>query len=153
MNFFRLDLGLVGSLAEEWEDYQKALCHAGIQLRNNCDELCWVGGDSSGRISAKNIYLALAKTFWPNPVEGWRKHLWKWDLTPKIKLFIWLSLENRILTWDNLQRKGWEGPNICVLCQDEAESVYHLFVTCRFSREVWNQLYSVLSIHSYWEGV
>jgi hypothetical protein len=96
------NLGLVGSLAEEWEDYRKALCHARVQLRNNCDEIFWVGGDSSGRISAKNIYLVLAKTFWPNPVEGWRKHLWKWDLTPKIKLFIWLSLENKILIWDNL---------------------------------------------------
>jgi len=101
------ELGLVGNNAEEWEAYQKAMCYARIQLQNKIDELIWAGGDSTERISAKNIYLALAKTFWPNPVGGWHEHIWKWDLIPKINLFLWLSLENRILTWDNLQRKGW----------------------------------------------
>jgi len=68
--------------------------------------LIWIGGDRSGIISVKNIYLALVKKNLPIGVEGWRRHMWKWDLVQKIKLFTWLSVENIILTWDTLQRKG-----------------------------------------------
>jgi hypothetical protein len=34
----------------------------------------------------------------------------------KIKAFIWLALEGKILTWDSLQKRGWEGPGrfLCV---------------------------------------
>jgi hypothetical protein len=114
--------------------------------------LIWTGGDRSGSISVKNIYLALAKKNWPIGVGGWRRHMWKWDLVQKIKLFTWLSVENRILTWDTLQRKGWQGPNICHLCFKEVESVFHLFVSCSFCREVWNKIFKDFVIMTAWEG-
>jgi hypothetical protein len=146
------ELGLVGNIAKDWEAYRKSLFYVRIQLQDKNDELLWAWDDCSGTISAKKLYLALAKKFWPSPVGGWRRHLWKWDLIPKIKLFIWLSLENIILTWDILQRKGWQGPNICVLCLNEAESVYHLFVSYCFCREVWSHFYTTLNIQIVWEG-
>lgn len=37
-------------------------------------------------------------------------------------------------------KRGWSGPNICVLCKDEAENAKHLFVDCSFSREIWSEL-------------
>ena len=46
----------------------------------------------------------------------WFEQLWKWHLHTKLKCFMWLSFENCLLTWDNLQRRNWTGPNICVLC-------------------------------------
>jgi hypothetical protein len=78
--------------------------------------------------------------------------MWKWDMAQKIKLFTWLSIENKILTWDTLQRKGWEGPNICHLCSKDAESVYHLFVNCSFIQDVWNRIKRELNIMTAWEG-
>ena len=41
-----------------------------------------------------------------------------------------LTWDNRILTWDNLQRRGFTGPGICPLCWSNEESVEHLFSFC-----------------------
>jgi hypothetical protein len=56
----------------------------------------------------------------------------------KIKLFLWLSMEGKILTWDSLQKRGWEGPGRCPLCRKESESITHLFTSCTFARTVWD---------------
>jgi hypothetical protein len=63
----------------------------------------WTGGDNSGIITVKNTYLALLSTQGLKKVLGWRQALWKWDLQLKIKCFIWLAVENKILTWENLK--------------------------------------------------
>jgi hypothetical protein len=99
--------------------------------------LLWTGGDGSRRPTVKNIYLSLAKKKWMTVIGGWKRDLWKWDLAQKIKLFIWLSSENKILTWDSLQKKGWQGPNRCPLCLKDVETVFHIFVSCGFCQEVW----------------
>jgi hypothetical protein len=46
-------------------------------------------------------------------IGGWRKSLWSWDCPLKLKLFTWLVAENKILTWENMQRRGFEGPGYC----------------------------------------
>jgi hypothetical protein len=124
------ELGLTGDLAKEWDLYCRALIGSGVQLQDRSDELKWIGGDKSGILSVKNVYCALASKIWQQPIVGWRRKCWNWDLALKIKLFIWLSVENKILTWDNLQCKGWEGPSICHLCSKEPETVKHLLVNC-----------------------
>jgi hypothetical protein len=50
------------------------------------------------------------------------QNLWDWDLAPKLKLFTWLIMENKILTWDNLQHRGWSGPSIFSLCFKNPET-------------------------------
>jgi hypothetical protein len=62
------------------------------------------------------------------------------------------GVENKILTWDNLQKKGWEGPNICHLCSRDSETVLHLLVNCNFTQQVWQKIKSGLNIKSAWEG-
>jgi hypothetical protein len=83
-------------------------------------------------------------------IGGWRRHLW--DIAQKIRLFTWLIIENKILTWDTLQRKGWEGPSIFHLCSNEAEYVVHIFVKCSFIQNVWNRIKGGLNINIVWKG-
>jgi hypothetical protein len=52
-----------GSLQRSGRHIKKELHCAGIQLQNKNDELIWAGGDCSGNISAKKLYLALAKNY------------------------------------------------------------------------------------------
>jgi hypothetical protein len=70
----------------------------------------------------------------------------------KIKLFIWLAADDKILTWDNLLRRGWEGPNICFLCHLNSESITHLFLDCTFTQQVWHRLSFSLKLGSIWSG-
>ena len=59
----------------------------------------------------------------------------------KIWCFIWLALVNKILTWDNLQKRGSIGPGICALCGLGEDSVQHLFYSCY----VWKSVFECLS--------
>jgi hypothetical protein len=46
-------------------------------------------------------------------------------------------IKNRVLTRDNLRKKGWKGSILCEFC-DNLESRNHLFFDCTLSRGVWN---------------
>jgi hypothetical protein len=113
----------------------------------------WAGGDKSGILSVKNLYKALAEIFWHHTIKGWRYKLWKWNVALKIKLFFWLILENKVLTWENLVSKGWEGPSFCILCARGPETVNHLFIHCLFTRQVWLLISGVLKLFLFWDGL
>jgi len=54
------------------------------------------------------------------------------------------------MSWDNLIRRGWSGPNICILCKHEGESVNHLFVHCTFTKCIWSEIKVALHISEEW---
>jgi zinc-binding in reverse transcriptase len=49
---------------------------------------------------------------------------------------MWLLRRNRILTKDQLLKKGWKGDSKCVFC-DHDENVNHLFVQCSTVKILW----------------
>eukprot|EP00253_Pinus_taeda_P029870 PITA_29870 len=61
----------------------------------------------------------------------------------KINLFIWLVHQRKILTWENLLKKGFSGPSKCHLCGSHEETVEHLLNLCPFSTKVWNWVASI----------
>lgn len=72
---------------------------------------------------------------WP----GWKK-LWKLRLPPKIKIFSWKLLHQRLPTLDYLVKLGFHSPNICILCKQDVEYVHHLFYKCAFTSAIWVHL-------------
>jgi hypothetical protein len=66
----------------------------------------------------------------------------------KIKLFNWLLVEDKVLSWKNLQKRGWNGPGICCLCKNHGESTKHIFLTCHFTRTVWAELKKTLNLEN-----
>jgi hypothetical protein len=146
------ELGIIGEEASEWDHYCKTLVNSGILLTDRLDKLIWTRGDRSGNISAKNVYNALASKLWTHNKSWWHRSLWDWDLAPKIKLFTWLMMEDKILTWDNLQRRGWSGPSICGMCRQESETVLHMMLHCSFTQQVWNQILKVYKLNFSWMG-
>jgi hypothetical protein len=79
-------------------------------------------GTSPGIPSARNFYLSIVSSKCYTKVERWRLSIWNWQIQLKVKLFIWLVIEEKILTWNMLQRKGWEGPDVV-----------------RFARGIWKR--------------
>jgi zinc-binding in reverse transcriptase len=71
--------------------------------------------------------------------------LWKLKLPLKVYCFLWLVVQNKILTTDNLSRKGWVGPLSCVFCQVN-ESVNHLFLSCPFMSDFLGA-FNICNIH------
>ncbi|CAL1383920.1 unnamed protein product [Linum trigynum] len=50
---------------------------------------------------------------------------------------MWVLYHMKILTLDNLQKRGTSLVNRSELCQNDAESGDHLFVECSFTQVVW----------------
>ncbi|CAN0918759.1 hypothetical protein LINGRAHAP2_LOCUS31056 [Linum grandiflorum] len=57
------------------------------------------------------------------------------------------SRSKKVATVDNLQRRGFQMANMCVLCCKAAESIDHIFLQCGFSCKIWNMVSSALSIY------
>lgn len=85
-----------------------------------------------------------------NPTVKFKKIIWFPQCPLKQRLFFWLTLQNKILTEDNLRKKRFMGPSRCVLCKIEMKIVNHLFIFCSFSRYLWSQLLSHLNLQGSW---
>ena len=53
---------------------------------------------------------------------------------------MWLVLRNKILTWDNLQKRGRSSPGICALCFSNEETVIHIFLQCTVWKNVLDHI-------------
>jgi zinc-binding in reverse transcriptase len=67
------------------------------------------------------------------------KSIWVLKIPIKNKFFLWMTLHNKILTKDNLRKRGWSGDQNCVFCTSP-ESVDHLFFHYPFVVDFWSQL-------------
>ena len=83
--------------------------------------------------------------------QNWlMKYIWKRNIPMKIKILCWLVLNNKILSWDNLQSRGFNSLGICLFCWKDSETVSHLFSHCSFFNSVWREVCRVLSIQFSW---
>lgn len=55
--------------------------------------------------------------------------VWSITVPPRIQVFLWLLSHNKLMTKDNLLKRGIEKPPKCMFCS-EHESVDHLFFDC-----------------------
>jgi hypothetical protein len=143
---------LDGPLACEWNRYTSALKSSGITLTENLILILWAGGDATGSTTVKNLYSACLHQLRLEVDRSWIRQIWNWKIPLKLKLFTWLAGRGKILTWEALRRRGWEGPGFCTLCKLASEDVNHLLVHCDFTREVWNLLIKSFSLSCDWRG-
>jgi hypothetical protein len=53
-------------------------------------------------------------------------------------MFKWLVLHNRIITWENLMKRGFIGPSHSHLCLEKEEIANHLLDECSYTTEIWD---------------
>eukprot|EP00253_Pinus_taeda_P015540 PITA_15540 len=94
------------------------------------DILRW-GYEEKGTFTSQEAYKILIRErmikdkLWNN--------IWNSSIWPKISTSLWLLSHNRILTWDNLRKRKFEGPSRCPNCKQDEETSLHLMQTCSFS--------------------
>ncbi|XP_058078534.1 uncharacterized protein LOC131226828 [Magnolia sinica] len=62
--------------------------------------------------------------------------IWKYKVPPKIAVFGCLVGKRKVLTVDNLRKRGMIITNICLCCMSHEETVDHLFIHCSFFHKV-----------------
>jgi hypothetical protein len=60
---------------------------------------------------------------------------------------MWLFSQNKVMTRDNLRRRGMPKPLECSLCK-EIEIVKHLFFECLISELLWDDVFEVFNIRA-----
>ncbi|XP_078150757.1 uncharacterized protein LOC144546100 [Carex rostrata] len=105
-------------------------------IQSEMDNICWKANDT-GVFSVQSAYKALKGG--PRMASNLR-HLWKLKAPPRMIIFGWLAIRNRILTHDNLKKKGCIIITRCPLCKAAAESVHHLFQNCDYTKKVYTIL-------------
>lgn len=94
------------------------------------------------------IFLAKASDITPY----WFSKIWAWNISLKLVCFGQLVWKNKILTWDNLCKRGLFGLGRCVMCKNELENVRYLFLICLFAIYIWNGVMKILNISAQWKS-
>ena len=64
------------------------------------------------------------------------KWIWKADLLPKIKTFLWMCAHNSIGVKCCLERKGVVHDNVCHICCNGSETILHALRDCNHLKQV-----------------
>ena len=109
-------------MAEEWNKYINLLVTNFIHLGTDPDKLVWTKNPKTGQYTTKLGYqVSIEDKTWEEKKWWWRK-LWHTQSPIKTQITMWLALSNKLLTWEKLQKRGFEGPSICPLCRTNDET-------------------------------
>eukprot|EP00253_Pinus_taeda_P007997 PITA_07997 len=138
---FRKWKGIDQILSEEGYEGTKQILSEELKKRQitideGPDILRW-GYEEKGTFSTKEAYNIITKDriikdkLWD---QIWGSSTW-----PKVSTFLWLLSHNRILTWDNLRKRSFSGPSICLNCKQVEETSIHLLQHCHLGRQLWEK--------------
>lgn len=65
--------------------------------------------------------------------------IWKSSVPLKVKIFMWMSLYDRIQCGVQLKKKQWSGPEKCLIC-DVHETTDHILFHCPLAIFLWSFL-------------
>ncbi|WJZ89514.1 hypothetical protein VitviT2T_008730 [Vitis vinifera] len=103
---------------------------------------------SSGLFSVKSFFLALSKV--SNPILFLpAKFLWSSKAPSKVKALAWLVAHGKVNTNDKLQlRRPYKslGPQWCILCKGNGESIDHIFLHCPVTIGLWHKLFNLAGL-------
>ncbi|CAN0914163.1 hypothetical protein LINGRAHAP2_LOCUS28402 [Linum grandiflorum] len=103
--------------------------------------------ESSQVFSVRSLRLKLIEEKFHGIGDFPHDSIWSTSVPSKVQCFCWMVYFKKIATIDNLQRRGMQMVNRCVLCGCDLESVDHLFLHCKFTSAVWAMITSALSIY------
>eukprot|EP00253_Pinus_taeda_P023386 PITA_23386 len=123
---------------ETFTEIEQELSHRKIKHSNQQDKLRW-GYTTKGTFTTKEAYILRYAHGLTDKDQLWN-HIWQSRLWPKVSTFLWLLSKKHILTWDNLQRRGFIGPSRCPNCTLQAETILHLMETCPLATQLWEKI-------------
>jgi hypothetical protein len=65
---------------------------------------------------------------------------------------MWLTLNNKFLSWEALQKRNRASPSIFLLCTCNEENTSHFFLHCNFSQKICIEVGEFLGIKNLWKG-
>jgi|UniRef100_A0A2N9JBP0 hypothetical protein len=88
-----------------------------------------------GVFDAKSFYHAIDGL--PAVPFPW-KAIWRVKAPRRISFFVWSAAWGKILTCDNLMRRGYSMAGWCCMCRMDGETGSHLMIHCSLASDLWN---------------
>ncbi|CAN1328314.1 Putative ribonuclease H protein At1g65750 [Linum perenne] len=102
------------------------------------DTWSW-GEEPNGKLSIRTAYCLILDLNNQSSVLNW-KCVWSWRGPSRIQYFLWLVLQNKLLTNAERKRRHLTDNNSCPRCNSHEESVSHVLRDCQFAANVWSAL-------------
>lgn len=96
-------------------------------------DICYWKWNPNGTLSTASVYKLF---FAGSTSDSISNTVWYCSAPPRVQFFMWLLFKDRILTLDNLWRRGWILASRCELCLNASEDIIHLFLQCPYSTAV-----------------
>jgi hypothetical protein len=74
------------------------------------------------------------------------KSIWKVKVPVRVSFFAWTAALGRILTVDNLRKRGLIVVDWCSMSKRSGESVDHFLLHCDVARALWSVLFSLFDV-------
>lgn len=100
-------------------------------------QIVWDGPMNDGRLIVRDIYRILIASSYRGQMTMTFLSFWRRKIPTKIVLFGSLVWKGKILTGENLIKRGYCGPFRCVICCGDFESTSHLFFRCPAIVGLW----------------
>lgn len=97
------------------------------------DDAIWKGTEQ-GEFTVQSAYYNLKNVPTINsPVHK----IWKLKAPPRFKIFAWMLIHNKVLTAENLKKRGYNLAGICYMCRQQDETIQHLFNRCTHTIHIY----------------
>ena len=92
-------------------------------------------GVEDNEFSVKIMYKGLDHS---PAIEFPYRSVWNSTVPLKIGFFTWEASWGKVLTLDQLKRRGRALANRCFLCEEDEETIEHMLIHCSKARMVWD---------------
>ena len=75
-----------------------------------------------------------------------RRLVWNQLMPSKVGFFVWEAWWGKVMTLDQLKRRGFSLANRCCFCGDDEENIEHLLIHCTKIWALWSILVEALGI-------
>jgi len=134
------------TVSKEWDTARLSLLVGSVHsqlilatpIPNNSipDSVCW-GLSGNGHFSTKTATWVTHELDLVHPRVWDYNWIWKLDIMPKLKIFLWQICHVSLPIRGTLVQRGINVDSHCPFCQSEIEDTNHLFLGCNISQDCW----------------
>ena len=99
---------------------------------------------STDGFSVRHMYR---KLMFAPPLDFPSRSIWNPIVPPKLGFFAWEASWGKVLTLDQLKRRGIPIVNRCFLCEEHEETIDHLLIHCSRAKSLWDLLLAITEVN------
>ncbi|XP_074302987.1 uncharacterized protein LOC141637401 [Silene latifolia] len=109
----------------------ESICKVKDKIKAGFTENCWIPHHKGYTVSNGYEWL-----MGPHPQQTWSTIVWSNWKIPKHSFISWVIMREGLNTKSKLHAYGYCQDALCILCEEQAETITHLFEDCIFSCKV-----------------